>query len=59
MYFATLNDFINMNGHGIYVWAAYGIGCFTLTLLIWLPIQRHRKLRRALLQHSAFTGHND
>ena len=45
MYFASLHDLFYMNGHGVYVWASYGIGFITLAALVWLPFARHRKLQ--------------
>lgn len=40
--FADLADFIAMNGHGSYVWAAYLITLVALVALVWLPIQQQR-----------------
>lgn len=40
--FANLADFIAMNGHGSYVWAAYLITLVALVILVWLPIQQQR-----------------
>ncbi|MDX2349164.1 MAG: heme exporter protein CcmD [Porticoccus sp.] len=42
--FESLSEFIQMGGHGTYVWAAYLI---SLSVLIWLvvsPLLRRRKL---------------
>ena len=50
MYFASLADLIHMNGHGVYVWSAYGIGFAVLTLLVWQPLARHTALKRQLRQ---------
>lgn len=40
--FANFADFIAMNGHGSYVWAAYLITLVALVILVWLPIQQQR-----------------
>ena len=37
MQFDSLSDFIQMNGHGIYVWAVYLIGMMTLLLNVFRP----------------------
>jgi heme exporter protein D len=53
MYFASLQELIAMNGHGPYVWGAYGIGFVVIAALVYWPIQRHRTQQRLL--HSSFT----
>ena len=40
--FAGLADFMAMNGHGPYVWAAYLITLVALVILLWVPIQQQR-----------------
>jgi heme exporter protein D len=50
MYFASLHDLIFMNGHGVYVWGAYGISFFTLITLVWHAVSRHTKLRKEIAQ---------
>ena len=37
MIFDSLSAFIQMDGHGLYVWAAYGITLAVLTLNLWWP----------------------
>ena len=38
--------FIAMNGHGPYVWAAYGITFACLAALVWIPIAQKRRFIR-------------
>jgi len=48
--FESINDFIQMGGHGYYVWSAYLI---SLSVLIWLivsPLQRKRKFMREMVR---------
>jgi heme exporter protein D len=48
--FESLSDFIQMDGHGTYVWAAYLI---SLSVLIWLvvsPLLRRRKLVQEVIR---------
>jgi len=49
MHFSSLSDFINMGGHGFYVWTSYGI---TLLLLVTLTVFSVTK-RKSLLKHIA------
>ncbi len=44
MYFQSITELIAMNGHGVYVWSAYGIGFAVLLALVWRPLARHAKL---------------
>ena len=43
MQFQTLDELISMGGHGIYVWAAYGITLSVLIALVWGPLARRRR----------------
>ena len=48
--FESINDFIQMGGHGYYVWSAYLI---SLSVLIWLvvsPLQRKRKFIKEMIR---------
>jgi heme exporter protein D len=44
MYFKTIAELVFMNGHGAYVWSAYGIGFAVLLALVWRPLARHAAL---------------
>lgn len=46
MYFSSISELMAMNGHGAYVWSAYGITLFALLLLFWLPARRNRRFFR-------------
>lgn len=37
-YFANVNDFIQMGGHGVFVWACYGVTFVAIVALIWYAI---------------------
>lgn len=50
MYFTNLPDLFYMNGHGAYVWSAYGIGFAVLLALVWQPLARHAALRQQILR---------
>ena len=47
MRFESLSEFLLMGGHGIYVWAAYGIALVVIVFNLWWPIQVHRRLLRS------------
>ena len=49
MYFASFQDFLTMDGHGIYVWSAVIISLVVLGWLVVAPILS----RRALLKEIA------
>jgi heme exporter protein D len=53
MYFESLKDLFFMNGHGAYVWSAYGIGFAVLVALVWLPLSRYAQLKQSILQQLA------
>ncbi|MCW8127522.1 heme exporter protein CcmD [Microbulbifer halophilus] len=46
--FAGLADFLAMNGHGPYVWIAYGVTLLALAGLVIQPVLRRRRLQAAL-----------
>lgn len=48
MYFDSLQAALAMDGHGGFVWAAYGITLAVLALMLALPARRERRLRRDL-----------
>ncbi|MFK8020127.1 MAG: heme exporter protein CcmD [Pseudomonadales bacterium] len=47
MYFDSVEEFIAMGGHGLYVWMAYGVVAASVS--IWLLVQTQRR-RRVLAQ---------
>lgn len=53
MYFDSLQALITMDGHGAYVWAAYGVTLSVLVLLFLLPYLKHQRLRVELRQRIA------
>ncbi|MDX1319426.1 MAG: heme exporter protein CcmD [Oceanospirillum sp.] len=44
MYFDSFSEFLNMGGHGLYVWMAYGLTAVLLTVNVVLPIMHKRQL---------------
>lgn len=42
--FDSLTDFMNMGGHGAYVWSAYAVSIVILAWLCAAPVRRRRKL---------------
>ncbi|WP_193165341.1 heme exporter protein CcmD [Microbulbifer hainanensis] len=46
--FASIADFLSMNGHGVYVWIAYGISFAALAALALQPALRRRSMQREL-----------
>ena len=50
MYFDSLQAVLEMDGHGIYVWAAYLVGIAVIAMAVIIPMRRRKAL---LLQLSA------
>lgn len=48
MVFENLQAIWHMEGHGAYVWSAYGIATVVLLWLLIAPIRRHRALQRQI-----------
>jgi len=48
MYFETVQAALAMDGHGAYVWSAYGITTVVLVLLFVRPLMARRRLLREL-----------
>ena len=54
MRFDTLQEFLTMGGHGVYIWLAYGITLLVLTANLWWPryvrsgfIESEKRFRQA------------
>lgn len=48
MYFDSLRALLDMDGHGLYVWSAYGISLMVMILLVLAPFRRRRRLLVAI-----------
>ena len=48
MYFTSFEQFINMDGHGFYVWLSYACFAFLVVTNIWIAQQRQRRLRKQI-----------
>ena len=48
MYFESLEAAIAMDGHGGFVWAAYGICLLVLVLILLAPLRRQKKVLHRL-----------
>lgn len=46
--FESINDFIQMGGHGYYVWSAYLISLIALTWLVVSPLIRRKKFMKEI-----------
>lgn len=46
MYFDSFSEFLNMGGHGLYVWLAYGLTATLLVINFILPIRHKRQLQQ-------------
>ncbi|AYF32730.1 heme exporter protein CcmD [Vreelandella alkaliphila] len=44
MAFSSFNEFFAMGGHGLYVWAAWGITALLMLVIVW-----HARLERSQL----------
>lgn len=57
--FDSLSAFVEMGGHGWYVWLSYAITALILAWLVISPLMRARQLRVALWrQGRRASGHN-
>ena len=45
--FETLTAFLYMDGHGLYVWAAYGVTALVLAANVWWPLMARRTIIRS------------
>lgn len=43
MQFDSLSALWWMNGHGPFVWSAYGLATLILLAIVWAPLQRQRR----------------
>ena len=48
MSFASWNEFLNMGGYALYVWASYGLAFVVLVGLIVFPWRHHRALQKMI-----------
>lgn len=47
MRFESLSAFLDMGGHGVYIWAAYGLTLVILAANVWFPLMARRSMIRA------------
>lgn len=52
MAFSSLSEFIHMDGHGVYVWMAYGVGAIILGYNIVGPIVQKATVLKKLSQQA-------
>ena len=55
MYFDSLSSLIDMDGHGAYVWAVYGIGLLVILYNIGVPLLRQKQVIRSIQCHGRRT----
>ncbi len=48
MYFEDIHSLLAMDGHGAFVWAAYGLSLLVVALLLILPLRRRKRLLREI-----------
>ena len=44
MVFDTFSDFMTMDGHGVYVWSAYGVALLVVVYNLLAPVISRKKL---------------
>lgn len=59
MYFDSFADFLFMEGHGSFVFAAYGITLFIILLLVYLPLQKQKTLLSQLKKQQRFKSKDE
>lgn len=50
MSFDSLDAFIHMGGHGLYVWLSYGVGFLVFVIALFSPLIKHKSILKDLLQ---------
>ncbi len=55
--FENLTDFLQMSGHGPYVWACYALTAACLIYLCVSPLSKRRKLMAELKRQARITEH--
>lgn len=50
MQFTDINTFLNMGGHGFYVWLSYGVGLLVFLIAFISPILEKKKIMKELSQ---------
>ena len=48
MYFSDLSAFIDMGGHGFYVWLAFGFSIFWIAYLLVTPVVKKNQLLKVI-----------
>ncbi|WP_083001421.1 heme exporter protein CcmD [Halomonas sp. GT] len=48
MAFSSLNEFFAMGGHGLYVWAAWGITALLMLVIVWHARQERSQLLKGV-----------
>ena len=43
MYFENLEQLLHMDGHGVFVWAAYAITVFVIIVVLLAPVRRQQR----------------
>ena len=46
--FHSLAEFFAMGGHGVYVWAVYGVAALVMGALVVRPLRRHARTLAAV-----------
>lgn len=52
-YFDSFQAFLQMGGHGLYVWLSYGLTVLVLCGMIVVPLVQHKQFFRAQKQLTA------
>ena len=50
MSFDSFSEFLNMGGHGLYVWLCYGIGLLVFLIAYVQPLMQRKSILRELSQ---------
>ncbi|MET4695472.1 heme exporter protein CcmD [Endozoicomonas lisbonensis] len=58
MVFDSVSSLIDMGGHGVYVWTAYGIGLLVILYNIGVPLLRQQQVIRSIQIHGRRTKHS-
>jgi len=48
MYFDSLSAALHMEGHGMYVWLAYGVTLVVIATILLAPLRRRKRQLRAI-----------
>ena len=57
--FASINELMEMGGHGVYVWSAYAVSILALVLLTVIPRRKQKRLLARVAQQQQLAAQRE